>query len=84
MTITRDKTNNHKVEMTIKLIKTGLGVKKIIIIITIIIIIVLFVNIFDETGEVHQKSLEIKISITGSQLQKLKKQTKPKSKPLPF
>ena len=84
MTITRDKTNNHKVEMTIKLIKTSLGVKKIIIIITIIIIIVLFVNIFDETGEVHQKSLEIKISITGSQLQKLKKQTKPKSKPLPF
>ena len=71
--------------MTIKLIKTSLGVKKIIIIITIIIIIiVLFVNIFDETGEVHQKSLEIKISITGSQLQKLKKQTKPKSKPLPF
>ena len=84
MTITRDKTNNHKVEMTIKLIKTSLGVKKIIIIITIIIIIVLFVNIFDETGEVHQKSLEIKISITGSQLQKLKKQIKPKSKPLPF
>ena len=79
MTITRDKTNNHKVEMTIKLIKMSLGVKKIII-----IIIILFVNIFDETGEVHQKSLEIKISITGSQLQKLKKQTKPKSKPLPF
>ena len=80
MTITRDKTNNHKVEMTIKLIKMSLGVKKIII----IIIIILFVNIFDETGEVHQKSLEIKTSITGSQLQKLKKQTKPKSKPLPF
>ena len=80
MTITRGKTNTHKVEMTIKLIKTSLGVKKIII----IIIIILFVNIFDETGEVHQKSLEIKISITGSQLQKLKKQTKPKSKPLPF
>ena len=79
MTITRDKTNTHKVEPTIKLIKTSLGVKKIII-----IIIILFVNIFDETGEVHQKSLEIKTSITGSQLQKLKKQTKPKSKPLPF
>ena len=79
MTITRDKTNTHKVEPTIKLIKTSLGVKKIII-----IIIILFVNIFHEAGEVHQKSLEIKISITGSQLQKLKKQTKPKSKPLPF
>ena len=31
MTITRDKINNHKVEMTIKLIKMSLGVKKIII-----------------------------------------------------
>ena len=79
MTITREKLNDHKVEMTIKLIKMSLGVKKIII-----IIIILFVNIFDETGEVHQKSLEIKTSITGSQLQKLKEQTKPKSKPLPF
>ena len=29
MTLTRDKLNDHKAEMTIKLIKTSLGVKKI-------------------------------------------------------
>ena len=29
MTITRDKLNDHKAEMTIKLIKMDLGVKKI-------------------------------------------------------
>ena len=31
MTITRGKINDHKVKMTIKLIKMSLGVKKIII-----------------------------------------------------
>ena len=29
MTITRDRLNDHKAELTIKLIKMGLGVKKI-------------------------------------------------------
>ena len=51
--------------MTKRLIKTCLGVKKLT-----------YANIFNQTVVSPSKVVEIKIWVTASQLQKLKKQTK--------